>query len=102
MLPPGPARRTRYHFTATYSGDTLAPVQELLNRTQSSVRKATDIIASTQDEYDLLKQLDFIEDSPAEKRFYINVGRTSRYVNSSKTNEKQKQNFGERWTMFHR
>ena len=70
MLPPGPARRTLQHFTASYNGDALAPVQELLNRTRSSVRKATDIIASTQDEYDLLCMLDFIEDSPAEKRFF--------------------------------
>lgn len=70
MLSPGKPRRTLLHFTANYSGDTLAPVQELLNRTRSLSRKATDIIASTQDEYDLLCMLDFIEDSPAEKRFF--------------------------------
>ena len=70
MLSPGRPRRTLLHFTANYSGDTLAPVQELLNRTRSLSRKATDIIASTQDEYDLLCMLDFIEDSPAEKRFF--------------------------------
>lgn len=70
MLSPGRPRRTLLHFTANYSGDTLAPVHELLNRTRSLKRTATNIIASTQDEYDLLCQLDFIEDSPAEKRYF--------------------------------
>jgi hypothetical protein len=70
MLSPGRARRTRSHFTANYSGDELGPVHELLTITRSAVKKATDLLASTQDEFDLLKQLDFVEDSPLEKRFF--------------------------------
>ena len=70
MLSPGRPRRTRLHFAANYRGDKLVPVHELLTITRSAVRKATDLLASTQDEFALLKQLDFVEDSTLEKRFF--------------------------------
>ena len=70
MLSTGRPQRTILHFTANYSGDELVPVHELLTVMRSAVRKATDLLASTQDEFALLKQLDFVEDSTLEKRFF--------------------------------
>ena len=70
MLSPGRPCRTLLHFTANYSGDELVPVHELSTVTRSAVRKAKDLLASSQDKFDLLKQLYFVEDSKLENRYF--------------------------------
>ena len=70
ILSPGRPRRTLLHFTTNYSGDELVPVHELLTIMRSAVRKAKDLLASSQDNFDLLKQLDFVEDSKLENRYF--------------------------------
>ena len=71
MLSADNQQRTFSHYTATISGDELHPINELLKIAGSAVSKAEQLLASSDKDFQFLKQLDYLEDSKFEKCFFF-------------------------------